>query len=51
MQRHDGEEEKEEPNVAAEEVCRFETDLAFLSEVGRRIARAGGAAGPRPGKS
>jgi hypothetical protein len=41
MEPHDAEERvPEEPQApdAAEEVCRFDTDLAFLSEVGRRLA-------------
>ena len=52
MQRHDGEEEKEEPTGdAAEEVCRFETDLAFLSEVGRRLAPLAARPGLAPEKA
>jgi len=39
MERHDGEEEKEDPKGDEfEEVWRFDNDLAFLSEVARRLA-------------
>jgi len=52
MDRHDPEEEEEEPRGdAAEEVCRFETDLAFLSEVGRRIAPLAARPGLAPEKA
>jgi len=41
MERHDAEEvvpEKPQELVAPEEICRFDSDLAFLSEVARRLA-------------
>jgi hypothetical protein len=40
MERHDGEESvPEEPQeLVVPEVCRFDTDLAFLSEVAHRLA-------------
>ena len=43
----------EEPQelVAPEEVCRFDTDLAFLSEVGRRLAPLAARPGLAPEKA
>ena len=54
MERHDAEEVvPEEPQelVAPEEVCRFDTDLAFLSEVGRRLAPLAARPGLAPEKA
>jgi hypothetical protein len=54
MERHDAEESvSEEPQelVAPEEVCRFDTDLAFLSEVGRRLEPLAARPGLAPEKA
>jgi hypothetical protein len=52
MERHDGEEEEEEPRGdAAEEICRFDSDLAFLSEVARRLAPVAARPGLAPEKA
>ena len=54
MESHDAEkvvpEELPEPDVPVE-ICRFETDLAFLSEVGRRIAPLAARPGLAPEKA
>jgi len=54
MERHDAEEVvPEEPQEldAAEEVCRFDSDLAFLSEVARRLAPVAARLGLAPEKA
>ena len=53
MERHDAEEVvPEEPQeLVAPEVCRFDTDLAFLSEVGRRLAPLAARPGLAPEKA
>jgi len=53
MERHDAEEvvPEEPPEPVAPEVCRFDTDLAFLSEVGRRLAPLAARPGLAPEKA
>ena len=53
MERHDAEEvvPEEPPELVAPEVCRFDTDLAFLSEVGRRLEPLAARPGLAPEKA